>query len=102
MVVLNVLFLILGLVIGARVGLRGLAMFCYSIGLMCILIRVPTYLYKKVASPFYEFVNPATANMIALLVLFLVVVTGAIQLGWQMTRSRTLVLMPEGIDQDRS
>ncbi len=98
MVVLNVLFLIIGLVIGARIGLRGLAMFCYSIGLMWILIRVPTYLYKKVASPFYDFMNPATADTIALLVLFLLVLIGAIQLGWQMTRSDTLVLIPEGID----
>lgn len=98
MIVLYVLFLIIGLVIGTRIGLRGLAMFCYSIGLMYVLIKVPTYLYKKVASPFYEFVNPGTADTIALLGLFLFVLVCAIQLGWQMARSDKLVFMPEGVD----
>ncbi len=98
MVVLHVFFLIIGLMIGTRIGLRGLAMFCFSIGLMYVLVKVPTYLYKKVASPFYEFVNPGTADVIALLGLFLLVLIGAIQLGWQMARSETLVALPLGID----
>jgi len=98
MVVLHVLFLVIGLVIGARVGLRGLAMFCYSIGLMYVLIKVPTYFYKKVASPFYDFINPGTADGIALLSLLLLVLTVAIQLAWQMARSDTLMELPSGID----
>ncbi len=98
MVVLHVLFLIIGLMIGTRIGLRGVAMFCFSIGLMYVLVKVPTYLYKKVASPFYDFVNPGTADTIALLGLFLLILIGAIQLGWQMARSETLVALPLGID----
>ena len=98
MVVLNVLFLIIGLMIGTRIQLRGLAMFCFSIGLIYVLIKVPVYLYKKVASPFYDLVNPGTADMIALIGLFVLVVIGAIQLGWQLARSEILVALPPGID----
>ena len=98
MVLIEVLFLIIGLVIGTRIGLRGLAMFCYSIGLIYVLIKVPTYLYKKVALPFYDFVIPGTADMIALIGLFVLVVIGAIQLGWQLARSEILMALPLGID----
>ena len=98
MVVLQVLFLVIGLVIGTRIGLRGLAMFCYSIGLMYVLIRVPTYLYRGIAAPFYDFMSPGTADTLALLGLFVLVVIGAIQLGWQMARSDSLMALPLGID----
>lgn len=98
MIVLYVLFLIIGLVIGTRIGLRGLAMFCYSIGLMYVAIKIPTYLYQKVASPFYEFVYPGTADAIALLGLFLFVLVCAIQLGWHLARSDLLMALPIGID----
>jgi len=98
MVVLNVFFLIIFLMIGTRIGLRGLAMFCFSIGLIYVLIKVPIYLYKNAASPFYDFVNPGTADAIALIGLFLLVVIGAIQLGWHMARSELLMALPLGID----
>lgn len=98
MAVLHVLFLVIGLVLGTRIGLRGLAMFCYSIGLMYVLIKVPTYFYKKVASPFYGIVNTGTADMIALIGLFVIVVIGAIQIGWQMAGSDSLMELPLGID----
>ena len=98
MVVLQILFLIIGLVIGTRIGLRGLAMFCYSIGLMYALIRVPTYLYKRIAEPFYEFMSIGTADTIALLGLFVLVLIGVIQLGWRMACSDSLMELPLGID----
>lgn len=98
MVVLNVFFLVIFLMIGTRIGLRGVAMFCFSIGMIYVLVKVPTYLYKQVASPFYEFVSPATADPLALLGLFLLVVVGAVQLGWQMARSEILAALPLGID----
>ncbi|MCH8836266.1 MAG: hypothetical protein IIA60_00530 [Candidatus Marinimicrobia bacterium] len=98
MVVLHVLFLVIGLVIGTRVGLRGLAMFCYSIGLMYVLVKVPTHFYKIIASHLYDLINPGTADAVALLGLFVLVVIGAIQLGWQMARSDSLMALPLGID----
>ncbi len=98
MVVLQVLFLVIGLVIGTRIGLRGLAMFCYSIGLMYVLVRVPTYFYKGIAAPLYDFMSPGTADTLSLLGLFVLVLIGAIQLGWQMADSDSLMELPVGID----
>ncbi len=98
MVVTHVLFLIVGILIGTRIGLRGLAMFCFSVGLLWALISIPTYLYKKVATPFYDFISPGASDTYALIALFVMVLIGAIQIGWQMARSEKLALMPEGVD----
>ncbi len=98
MVVLQVLFLVIGLVMGTRIGLRGLAMFCYSIGLMYVLVRVPTYFHKGIAAPLYDFMSPGTADILALLGVFVLVLIGAIQLGWQMADSDSLMELPAGID----
>ncbi len=98
MVVIHVLLLIFGLWIGTRIGLLGLAMFCYAVGLMYVLIKVPIHYYKMLATPLYDVMSAGTADMIALLGIFLLVAVAAIELGWQMVGSDTLLDLPAGVD----
>jgi hypothetical protein len=95
---LATIFLIIGLIIGTRVGLKGLIMFCGGIGLIYILIRVPLSVYGFVIEKFPGSNNAELVAGLLLIGSLVMVLWSALQLAVMLIEVLCLDVLPEGIN----
>jgi len=94
----SVLLLIIGLVIGTRIGLRGLFMFWVVIGMIYGLIKIPLAFYRFSLDRISGSAHHEIAAILLLIMCFLGLLWGAIQLGAMIFEELELDVLPPGID----
>ena len=95
---LAVTFLIIGLIIGTRVGLRGIIMLCGTIGLIYILIKVPLGVHGFVIGRLAGSGKAELAAGLILIVSIVLILWFFLQLGEMLFDVLYLDVMPEGIN----
>lgn len=96
--VVKTLFLIVGLLIGTRIGLRGLFMFWVVIGLIYGLIKIPLVLYRFCLERISGSAHYEIAAILFFIMCFLGLLWGAIQLGAMIFEELDLDILPPGVD----
>ena len=92
-------FLIVGLVLGSRVGLRGLFMFWTVIGLLYAAIRLPLALYAHGVETFTGSIgSPQMYGALILLMSILLLLWAVIHLGAMLYEVLGLDVLPPGVD----
>lgn len=94
----SVLLLIIGLVIGTRIGLRGLFMFWVVIGLIYGLIKIPLVIHGFVVERTAGTTGSQVAGIMVLVMSIVLLLWGIIQLGAILYENLDLDILPEGID----
>jgi len=94
----NVIFLIIGLLIGTRIGLRGLFMFWVVIGLIYGMIKIPLVVYGFVIERTAGTTGSEVAGIMVLVVSIVLLLWGVIQLGAMLYEELEIDVLPEGVD----
>ena len=95
---LAAIFLIIGLVIGTRVGLRGLIMFWGGIGLIYLMIKIPLGVHGFILKRLVGNSNAELAAVLMLIGSLVLLLWIALQLGWILIEVFYLDELPEGVN----
>ncbi len=96
--VAKTLFLIIGLLIGTRIGLRGLFMFWVVIGLIYGLIKIPLVIHGFVAERVAGNTGSEVASIMVLVLSIVLLLWIVIQLGAMLYENLELDVLPPGVD----
>ena len=92
------LALVIGVIVGVRVGLRGLAMLWFVVGLTYLLVRIPLSCYEMGNMGFYGNANSQGVGIIMLIMSIVVILWLSLRFGARFFRSLRLDTIPDGVD----
>ena len=93
------MFSLLGIIIGARIGLKAVAVFWYGIGLMYVVIKFPLWFYERGAKGFIELgVNRTVAQGFTLIVLIVFLALVGIRFGAKFFQNFGFDRLSPGLD----
>lgn len=87
-----------GLVVGMRVGLLGLAIFWYVLGLMYLLVKIPLAMYREGFSIMYRLIEPGIADTSVLIIWIVFILLIGIRMGIWFFRGFGFHLLPQNLN----